>query len=222
MLRRPDQFDAQLTPRVQVAQAVSQPAASTNWRERLPVLVGDQITLRELQPGDGPALMAMLASPEVARFISPPPSTLDGFERLISWARREREQGGYVCFAVVPNGGTSPVGLFQLKRTEKGFVTAEWGFALGSAYWGMGIFSDAARLVIDFAIETIGVHRLEARAAAANGRGNGALRKIGAVQEGVLRRSFLKDGRHIDQVLWSILADEWRASKAAAGVPVVH
>ena len=222
MLRRPQQLDVQVTPAALATRVARRQQPSTSWRERLPVLVSEHLTLRELKDGDAPALMAMLSSSEVARFISPPPSTLDGFDRLIKWARREREQGGYVCFAVVPHGMTTPVGLFQLRRTEKGFVTAEWGFALGSAYWGSGTFAEAARLVVDFAIETIGVYRLEARAAAANGRGNGALRKIGAVQEGLLRRSFLKDGQYVDQVLWSILADEWRASKAGSGSPVVH
>jgi len=49
----------------------------------------------------------------------------------------------------------------------------------------------------------------------ANGRGNGALRKIGAVQEGLLRRSFLRNGQHYDQVLWGILADDWRLQRIA-------
>jgi len=197
-------------------------AASTHWREHVPVLVGDLVTLRELQAGDGPALMTMLASEEVARFISPPPSTLEGFERMIEWAQLERAAGRYVCFAVVPQGSTVPVGLFQLKQTEKGFATGEWGFALGSPYWGSGIFVEAARLVIDFAVDIIGVHRLEARAAVANGRGNGALRKLGAVQEGTLRRSLLKNGRHVDQVMWSILADEWRPATPDPSENLVH
>jgi len=47
----------------------------------------------------------------------------------------------------------------------------------------------------------------------ANGRGNGALRKIGAVQEGVLRRSFVHNGVHHDQVLWGIVADDWRLQR---------
>ena len=54
-----------------------------------------------------------------------------------------------------------------------------------------------------------------------NGRGNGALRKIGAIQEGVLRRSFLRDGEYLDQVLWSILPDDWYQAKAVWG-PKVH
>jgi RimJ/RimL family protein N-acetyltransferase len=114
------------------------------------------------------------------------------------------------------------IGLFQVRQLEAGFATAEWGFAIGSAYWGTGIFIDAARMVVDFAVETIGVSRLEARAAVANGRGNGALRKLGAVQEGILRRSFLKNGRHLDQILWSILGEEWRAAKSSWRAVLVH
>ena len=44
-------------------------------------------------------------------------------------------------------------------------------------------------------------------------RGNGALRKIGAVQEGILRRSFFRHGVHHDQVLWGIVAEDWRLQR---------
>jgi ribosomal-protein-serine acetyltransferase len=77
-------------------------------------------------------------------------------------------------------------------------------------------------MVVNFAIETLRVSRLEARAAVANGRGNGALRKLGAVQEGVLRRSFLKNGQFLDQMLWSILSEEWRQAKKETGPGIVH
>lgn len=198
-----------------------QATVTSNWREQLPVLSGVKLTLRELVVTDAPSLLALLTSEEVSRFISPPPTAVEGFERFISWTHRERAAGRYLCFAVVPQGGTTAVGLFQIRQLEHGFATAEWGFAVGSAHWGSGIFAEGARMVVDFAVETIGIRRLEARAAVANGRGNGALRKIGAVQEGVLRRSFVKDGRHLDQVLWSILAEEWCA-KAPSGPALIH
>ena len=88
------------------------------------------------------------------------------------------------------------IGIFQVRQLEPGFATAEWGFAIGSAFWGSGAFLDGAKMVVDFAFDVVGAHRLEARAAVANGRGNGALRKIGAVQEGVLRKSFLRNGEY--------------------------
>ena len=199
-----------------------EPVIRTDWRGGLPLLTGSLITLRELQINDAPSLFAMLATEEVSRFISPPPASVEGFERFIAWTHRQREAGQYVCFAVVPKGSDVAVGLFQVRALEPGFGTAEWGFAIGSDFWGSGIFVEGSRLVLDFAFDVVGAHRLEARAAVRNGRGNGALRKIGAVQEGVLRRSFLRRGEYLDQTLWSLLDDDWRDAKAVWGLSVVH
>ena len=93
---------------------------------------------------------------------------------------------------------------------------------MGSSFWGTNVFAEGARLVVNFVVDVVGAQRLEARAAVANGRGNGALRKIGAVQEGVLRRSFLRNGQYHDQVLWSILAEDWRLQRMDAPPAVVH
>jgi [ribosomal protein S5]-alanine N-acetyltransferase len=201
--------------------AVTPSVVTTDWKTGLPVLTGSRVTLRELRASDAPSLFAMLTTEEVSRFISPPPTTVEGFERFIMWANRERAAGNYACFAVVPHGMDTAVGLFQVRQLEPGWGTAEWGFALGSAFWGTGVFSEGSSLVLEFVFETIGVHRLEARAAVQNGRGNRALSKIGAVQEGVLRRSFLRNGQYMDQVLWAILAEDWRARLSVA-IPTIH
>jgi ribosomal-protein-serine acetyltransferase len=75
--------------------------------------------------------------------------------------------------------------------------------------------------VIDFTFDVVGTHRLEARAAVANGRGNGALKKLGAVQEGVLRKSLFRHGLYLDQILWSILDEDWRLARTGRR-PRVH
>ena len=196
---------------------------TSDWTSGLPVLTGTGFTLRELRVSDAASLLAMLTTEEVSRFISPPPTTVEGFERFIMWAQRERQAGNYACFAVVPAGMSTAIGIFQVRSLEPGFATAEWGFAMGSQYWGTGLFLDGARLVLDFAFDVIGARRLEARAAVANGRGNGALRKVGAVQECVLRRSFLRNGQHHDQTLWGILAEDWRQQRLTLqGAVVTH
>jgi RimJ/RimL family protein N-acetyltransferase len=199
-------------------QTFEAPAATTSvtsdWRHQLPVLAGRQVRLRELRASDAPSLFALLTTEEVARFISPPPSTVEGFERFIAWTLRQRGAGTYACFAVTVAGQDTAIGIFQVRETEPGFATAEWGFALGSPFWGLGIFQEGAELVLRFAFETLGVHRLEARAALRNGRGNGALRKIGAVQEGLLRKSFLRHGEYLDQALYAIVDEDWRAARS--------
>jgi RimJ/RimL family protein N-acetyltransferase len=197
-------------------------ATTSDWRASLPVLSGSNFTLRELRMEDAPALLAMLSTEEVARFISPPPTTVDGFERFIAWTHREREMGNYACYGVVPAGMTTAIGLFQMRSLEPGFGSCEWGFALGSQFWGTGLFVEASKAILNFGVDVIGAQRFEARAAVANGRGNGALRKIGAVQEGVLRRSFLRNGQYHDQVLWSILAEDWRLQRLTDQVALVH
>jgi RimJ/RimL family protein N-acetyltransferase len=172
---------------------------------------------------DAASLFTLLTSEEVSRFISPPPPSVEGFERFILWTQRQRTAGTYACFAVTLKGFDSAIGIFQVRESEPGFGTAEWGFALGSPFWGTGIFHDGAELTVTFAFETLGAHRLEARAAVQNGRGNGALRKLGAVPEGVLRRSFLRGGVYHDQVLYAIVEDDWRMLRRSAGVvaPVI-
>src|SRR5688572_20892211 len=205
--------DGQVPVDVHAALSGTRGTTTSDWRQSLPVMTGTMVTLRELRLSDAPSLLAMLSTEEVSRFISPPPTTVEGFERFIAWTHRERNAGNYACFAIVPAGMDTAIGIFQVRSLEPGFGTAEWGFAMGSEYWGSGIFAEGARLVLDFAFDVIGAHRLEARAATANGRGNGALRKLGAVQEGVLRRSFLRNGQYYDQVLWGILAEDWRMQR---------
>jgi ribosomal-protein-alanine N-acetyltransferase len=208
---RPELDRALVTQSPAVGQVVS-----SDWRSGLPVLSGKGVALRELRASDAPALFAMLTAEEVARFISPPPTTVEGFERFIAWTLRQRTAGTYVCFAVTLQGFDTAIGIFQVRQTEPGFGTAEWGFAIGSPFWGTGVFEEGAELTLEFVFETIGVHRLEARAALLNGRGNGGLLKVGAVQEGILRKSFQRNGQYLDQVLYAIVEDDWRASREAS------
>jgi ribosomal-protein-alanine N-acetyltransferase len=197
-------------------------ATTSNWQKALPVLQGRGVTLRQLRQSDAASLHALLTTEEVSRFISPPPTTVEGFERFIAWTHAQCLAGAYVCFAVTLTGQDAAVGIFQVRALGSSFDTAEWGFALGSPYWGTGLFREGAELVLEFAFETLGVHRLEARASVRNGRGNGALRKIGAVQEGVLRSSFARHGEYHDQAIYSILVDDWRSTSERIARPIIH
>jgi ribosomal-protein-alanine N-acetyltransferase len=184
--------------------------APLSWRDGLPDLVSDEVLLREPQASDAPALVEALSNDAVGRFMSRPPDSTAGFQRFITWIRGEREAGRCFCYGLVPPDSDRVVGLIQFRAVEPGFATAEWGFALSPARWGTGIFMDAARVAVDFAFRHAGVHRLEARASVVNGRGNGALRKLGAAPEGVLRQSLLQAAGRVDQILWGVIDEDWR------------
>lgn len=197
------------TTAVMAREAAASGLTTSDWRTALPVLQAGAVTLRELRLSDAPLLLKMLSTEEVSRFISPPPTTVAGFERFIAWTHQERAAGRYVCYGVVPDGYDHAVGLIQVRQLAISMDVVEWGFAIGSQFWGTGIFPASARAVLAFTFAVLRTTRVEARSSIENGRGNGALQKLGATREGVLRKSFLRDGVYHDQVLWSIVSDDW-------------
>jgi ribosomal-protein-alanine N-acetyltransferase len=211
-------------PALDTMSAVSTGVATTSeWQRGLPALRGELVSLRELRASDAASLCALLTTEEVSRFISPPPTTVDGFERFIAWTHRQRLAGSYVCFAVTLRGYDTAIGIIQVRQSDRRFESAEWGFAIGSTFWGTGVFQESARLVVDFVFDAVGVRRLEARAAVKNARGTAALRKLGAVEECVLRKSFLRHGEYLDQALYAIVDTDWRARRIApGGVRTIH
>jgi len=205
------------------ASAADRPPEATrpDWKSGLPVLSNELVTLRDLRVSDASSLCATLSSQEVHRFMSAPPSDVAGFERFIQWAHSERSHGRLICFAVVPKGYDVAVGIMQVRQIDQEFSTGELGAALGSQFWGTGLFEAAADLLFEFVFNTLGLRRLELRAAVRNGRANGAARKIGAVPEGVARRALFCGGHYHDQLMWSLLAEDWRQSRQQPQV-VVH
>ena len=186
-----------------------------DWRHGLPILRGRSVTLREPTLADAGALYARLTTQDVARYISTPPTSAHGFERFVSWVQHERSMGRHACFGLVPDGMEELAGLVQVRQLEADFGTAEWGFAIGDAFWGTGLFMASAPMVIDFAFRDARFHRLEARASVDNLRGNRVLEKLGAAFEGTLRDSFVNNLLRTDQMMWAIVADEWLAAHPA-------
>lgn len=180
------------------------------WTEALPLLKGDLVTVREISRYDSSTLFELLSDPLVTKHMSPPPPTVRAVEGFIDWIQRERAQGTGFCFGIVPAGLDHAVGIIQVRALEPSFSTAEWGFAIGSAFWSTGVFVEAARLVAQYAFETVGIDRLEARAVVKNGRGNGVLQKMGATAEASLSRAFRRPTGYDTQFLWTLTSDDWR------------
>ena len=195
-----------------VTQAPPASTDSDRWRVGTPLLRRENVVVRSLRREDAPALCALCATEQVGRFLWPPPATTERFTEFIDWSRDQQTGGLQICFALVPAGMETAAGLIQVRQLEANFQTAEWGFVVGQPYWGTGLFSNGARLVLPYLFETVGVRRLEARTVVTNGRANGALHKLGAVCEGILRQGFCYGDRCLDQYLWSILATEWTAA----------
>jgi RimJ/RimL family protein N-acetyltransferase len=181
----------------------------TTWRTELPTLTGRTITLREPGTQDLGPLVDLLSYGDATRFGIEEPTSDVGVQELIDRAARERASGLSATYVITLTGTRTLVGLLQVRQLDPSFEAAEWECTIAPSSRGCGVFMEAARLAGSFAFGTLGAHRLEARVLLQNGRANGALRKLGAVQEGVLRRSVRYAGEYFDQVLWSILKEDW-------------
>src|SRR5688500_14578209 len=102
---------------VDVARRTTRTATPVGWRARLPVLTGTGVMLRELRASDAASLHARLTTEQVARFISPPPRSVEAFADFIRWSHIRRAEGKYVCFGVVPEGMDVAIGIFQIQLT---------------------------------------------------------------------------------------------------------
>jgi ribosomal-protein-alanine N-acetyltransferase len=190
------------------------PVPEVPWTQQVPRLAGGLTSVREVVACDAPTLLELLTDPVVTEYLYAPPPSVDAFSGFIAWAQQERAAGRSVCFGIVPHGLEAAVGIVQVRALEPTFFTAEWGFAIGAAFWSTGVFMEAANLVVEFAFTTLKVQRLEARAVCQNARGQGALQKLGARAEATLSRAFRKDQRRDEQFLWTLREEDWRERAA--------
>lgn len=183
--------------------------STSNWRAELPTLTGRLVTLREPTSSDLGPLVDLLSLSDATRFGLDEPVIDLGVQDLIERIARDRAAGLSFTYVITLSAARTLVGLVQVRQLDPGFEAAEWECTIAPSSRGTGIFLEAARLVGSFTFGPVGAHRLEARVALQNGRANGALRKLGAVQEGILRRSVRRGGEYFDQVLWSMLKEDW-------------
>ena len=92
----------------------------------------------------------------------------------------------------------------------------EVGCWLEPAATGRGLVTRAMRVLIDWAVEQRGIHRVEWVAAAGNRPSLNVARRLGMTRDGVRREAHPYGGVRHDLEVWSVLAPEWRAAHARA------
>ncbi|MGW2934874.1 GNAT family N-acetyltransferase [Streptomyces sp. NPDC001156] len=91
----------------------------------------------------------------------------------------------------------------------------EIGCWLEPAGTGRGLITRAVRVLIDWAVDERGIHRVEWYASSANTPSINVARRLGMSRDGVLRESYLYRGVRQDTEVWSVLAPEWRSARAS-------
>ncbi|MFC7304541.1 GNAT family N-acetyltransferase [Streptomyces monticola] len=105
------------------------------------------------------------------------------------------------------------VGAVILRTLDFEQGIAEAGCWLEPAATGRGLVTRAVRVLLDWAVEERGIHRVEWWCASANAPSIAVARRLGLTKEGVLRDNYLYRGERLDMEIWSVLAPEWRAAR---------
>ena len=146
--------------------------------DSLPVLVRDDIRLREVHLSDAAALTALFQVPDVSKHLDPPPATIADFGSWIALSQSRRAEGRAACYTLV-TGKDEVTGLFMALRFDD-HERAEIGFAIAPQLWGTGVFMKSIGVYLDFLFNTWGIKTLIGKTQVTNVRAMGAMRKVGA------------------------------------------
>lgn len=137
-------------------------------------------------------------------------------EDATSWVRHASAQDPESSFAIDVDGhAIGGIGLMLHTDVER--CSAEIGYWIGESFWGRGIASAAIRAVTSYAFNVLSLERVFAVPFAPNLASIRALEKAGFVREGVMRRSVIKDGRILDQVLYAAIRTDPVWARGAHG-----
>jgi len=151
-----------------------------NFPDAVPEFFRDAVHLRELTEDDIPSWFERASDPESALLAGDPiPESVEmGFQWLQRHRERFRQQAG-IRWAIAPQGFTQSIGTIGLTITSKEERIAELGIVIGRAYWGKGIGTAAAHLVVDYALNILGLAEIQAEVLQRNLASRRLLEKVG-------------------------------------------
>jgi len=129
-------------------------------------------------------------------------------EEWISTLKPNFDSEERATFAVTRTADQQLVGAISL-RINRPFDRAELGYWIGEPYWGCGYCTEAAKLVVRYGFEILGLNRIHACFLERNPSSGKVLQKIGMSTEGIARQHVRKHGKFEDLILYGMVRDEW-------------
>jgi ribosomal-protein-alanine N-acetyltransferase len=177
-----------------------------------PVLETERLVLREITEGDFERIHGYATDPEVVRYVPWGPNTEqdthDFLARtMIAAVAEPRLEYVFGVELREEPGLLGSVGLYiRPEDTDQAML----GYAYDRNAWGRGIATEAALAMVGMGFDLLGFRRIWASCDPDNQGSRRVLEKVGMTVEGLLRRDLVIRGEVRDNLVWSILEDEWR------------
>ena len=179
-----------------------------------PTLLGDLVLLRPVGAADVPGLIEMLGDPESMRLTGLHHTAADP-EVAANWYATRAEHDDRIDLAVIERASGEYVGEVVLNELDQNNNCCGFRICLiGPRAFGRGLGTEATRLVLAHAFDTVGINRIELEVYDFNPRARSVYEKVGFVHEGTKRQALYWEGAWVDAHLMAILADDWTTRQA--------
>ncbi|GAA2809446.1 hypothetical protein GCM10010441_37520 [Kitasatospora paracochleata] len=173
-------------------------------------LAGELVRLRELRESDLPALVAWWREPALAvqQTTGPVHPQPDGAvaEMFRAWSRNTHTDLGLSVETRDTGELAGHVTLYGANPKDR---CATLAVVIGPGFQDRGLGTDTLRTIVRYGFCELGLHRVELTVNGYNSRALAAYAKAGFVEEGRRREAVFRSGGWHDQVLMSVLRDEW-------------
>ena len=179
-----------------------------------PSLSTPRLQLREIVASDAPALLAIHSDREAMKWFGTDPLVdLEGAERVIAgFANMRTLPSPGVRWGIVhasPGRGSALLGTCGVFRWNRGWRTCLTGYELARQAQGQGYMREALQAIFAWAFDAMAVDRIEAQVHPENAPSLALLRRLGFVEEGLLREAGLWLGERRDLVQLGLLKREF-------------
>ncbi len=187
-----------------------------NFEPKPIVLEGDHVRLEPIELRHAADLFEAGNDEAIWRYKwVPMPQSLDEVRRWTEDVRQSMVNGNEIAYAIVSKADRCAIGSTRYLNIQPAHRTLEIGWTwIGTKYQRTAVNSECKYLLLTHAFEQLGAVRVQFKTDARNERSQRAIERIGAVKEGVLRKSHTPHTGYIrDSVYYSIVDDEWPAVK---------
>ena len=176
-----------------------------------PLLRGQLVYLRALEPDDADLIHSWYAHADTARLMGEWPRSLARRRADAETAARESGRDWF-AFVVCLVADDRPVGRADVFEVDRLNGSAGFGLAIGEqSERGRGLGTDAVNAILDFCFGQLRLERVWLVTDSVNDRAQHVYEKAGMVHEGRLRKAFYQDGAYQDDIRMAILREEWAA-----------
>lgn len=178
-----------------------------------PTLIGELVTLRPVGAADVPGLLEILNDPESNRLTGTHLADISP-EKAENWYATRTEHDDRIDLAVIENASGDYVGEVVVNELDAGNLACGFRICLiGPRAFGRGFGTEATRLILAHAFDTVGLNRVELDVYDFNPRARHVYEKVGFVREGTKRQALRWDGEWVDAHVMAMLRSDWEAAR---------